>query len=100
MFKFFSNPYLNIFFRDVAAAEKALGKTNTVKNEIGVREKDFSECQSLADKIGDDETLAQIENLLKTKDQLNDHLAKQETQLTIGLFFFIILKIMEKSYLM
>ena len=54
-----------------------------------MREKDFSDCQSLADKIGDDETLAQIETLLKTKDQLNDHLAKQETQLTIGLFFII-----------
>lgn len=73
-----------LIFRDVAAAEKALGKTKTVKNEITVREKDFSECQSLADKIGDSETLAQIENLLRTKDQLNNHLAAQETQLSIG----------------
>lgn len=80
-----------IIFRDVSAAEKALGKTTTIRNEISAREKDFNDVKLLGDKLGDVDTLRQVENLCKIKAKLNNHLQGQETSLNIGNVFINLL---------
>ena len=73
-----------MLFRDVTAAEKALGKTTLVRNEITAREKDFNDVKTLGAKLSDEETLQQLDALDKTKEKLAAHLAQQETSLNIG----------------
>ena len=75
---------LFVLFRDVTAAEKALGKTTLVRNEITAREKDFNDVKTLGAKLADEETLQQLETLAKTKEKLAVHLEQQETSLNIG----------------